>query len=83
VKPFNEAPIMSDEQTPSVTEQLSEIATTVTDGVKAATSTVREAIHEGKQPGNVLDVLARLTRQAPLAMLLAAFLVGRHVARRR
>lgn len=73
---------MSDEQTPSVTEQLSEIATTVSDGVKAATSTVSDAIREGKKPGNALDTLAKMTRQAPLGMLLAAFLVGRYVARR-
>jgi len=74
---------MSDEQTPSVTEQLSDIATTVSDGLKAATSTVSEAIHEGRKPGNALDTLARMTQQAPLGMLLAAFLVGRYVARRR
>jgi len=74
---------MSDEQPPSVSEQLSEIATTVADGVKAASSTVREAIHEGKKPGNALDILERATQQAPLGMLLVAFLVGRHVARRR
>jgi len=74
---------MSDEQRLYVSEQLSEIATTVADGVKAATSTVSEAIHEGKKPGNVLDSLARMTQQAPLGMLLVAFLVGRHVARRR
>lgn len=74
---------MSDEQTPSFSEQLSEIATTVADGVKAAASSVSEAVHEGKKPGNALDTLARMTQQAPLGMLLAAFLVGRHVARRR
>jgi hypothetical protein len=74
---------MSDEQTPSVSEQLSEIATTVADGVKAGASMVREAVHEGRKPGNALDTLARLTQQAPLGMLLAAFLVGRHIARRR
>ena len=62
---------------------MSEVATTVADGVKAAASTVNEAIHEGKKPGNMLDLLARMTRQAPLGMLFAAFLVGRHVARRR
>lgn len=74
---------MSDEQNPSFTDQMSEVATTVADGVKAAASTVSEAIHEGKKPGNALDILARMTQQAPLGMLLAAFLVGRHVARRR
>ena len=74
---------MSDEQTASLSEQLSEVATTVADGVKVATSTVSEAIHEGRKPGNVLDSLARMTRQAPLGMLLVAFLMGRHVARRR
>jgi hypothetical protein len=74
---------MSDEQTPSVTEQLSDIATTVSDGLKAATSTVSEAIHEGRRPGNALDTLAKTTQQAPLGMLPVAFLVGRYVARRR
>lgn len=73
---------MSDEHS-SVTEQLSEVATTVSDGIKVAASSVREAIDEGKKPGNVLDTLSKMTREAPLGMLLAAFLVGRHMARRR
>ncbi len=74
---------MSDEHNKSVTEQLSDVATTVSDGVKAAASSLREAIDEGKKPGNLLDTLSKMTRDAPLGMVLAAFLVGRCVARRR
>jgi hypothetical protein len=48
-----------------------------------AASAVRGAIAEGKKPGNALDTLSKMTRQAPLGMLLAAFLIGRYVARHR
>ena len=74
---------MTDEITPSVTEQLSDLKTTVTDGARTAASAITEAIEDGKKPGRVLDTLGRMTREAPLGMLLAAFLLGRALARRR
>jgi hypothetical protein len=74
---------MSDQDTPSVTDQLSDLKASVADSVKAATSTIGEAIEEGKKPGKPLDILSKLTREAPLGMLLAAFLIGRALARRR
>lgn len=74
---------MTDEITPSVTEQLSELKTAVVDGAKAAASTVNEAIEDGRKPGGALAILSKMTREAPLGMLLAAFVIGRALARRR
>ncbi|RYX99059.1 MAG: hypothetical protein EON84_02165 [Bradyrhizobiaceae bacterium] len=74
---------MSDRQTPSVTGPISEIASIASDAAKAAVATVSGAIEEGKKPGKPLDLLSKMTREAPLGMLLAAFLVGRAIARRR
>lgn len=68
---------MTDDQTPSVTEQLSDVTSTVT-----AASTIRSAIEEGRRPGNSLDTLSKVVRQAPLAALVVAFLVGRASKRR-
>jgi hypothetical protein len=73
---------MTDEETPSAREQLADITSTVTDGVKAATTTIRDAIEEGRKPGNSLDTLSRVVRQAPLAALVVAFLIGRASKRR-
>ncbi len=73
---------MTDDQTPSVTEQLSDVTSTVTESVKSAASTIRSAIEEGRRPGNSLDTLSKVVRQAPLAALVVAFLVGRASKRR-
>jgi hypothetical protein len=74
---------MNDRQTPSVTGPISEIASIASDAAKAAVSTISGAIEDGKKPGKPLDLLSKMTREAPLGMLLAAFLVGRAIARRR
>lgn len=74
---------MTDQDAPSVTDQLSDLQAAVADGVKAAASAIGQAIEEGKKPGKPLDILSKLTREAPLGMLLAAFLIGQAVARRR
>jgi hypothetical protein len=74
---------MAEESSPSLGEQAIDVAKRVTEGVKAATSSMSEAISEGKKPGRPLDTLAKMTREAPLGMLLAAFLVGRALASRR
>jgi hypothetical protein len=73
---------MTDEQTPSISEQVSDIRTAVTDGVKFATTTIRGAIEEGRKPGNALDTLSKVVRQAPLAAMCVAFLIGRASKRR-
>jgi hypothetical protein len=51
-------------------------AAKVADGIKTATGAVSDAIESGRQPGMPLDVLARAVREAPLAALAIAFMVG-------
>jgi hypothetical protein len=58
-------------------------ATKIADGIKVASTTVSDAIETGKQPGMPLDILANAVRQAPLAALGIAFLVGVMFARPR
>jgi hypothetical protein len=48
----------------------------VADGIKTTTGVVSDAIESGRQPGMPLDVLARAVREAPLAALAIAFMVG-------
>jgi hypothetical protein len=56
-------------------------ATTIADGIKVAS--VSDAIETGKQPGMPLDIVANAVRQAPLATLGIAFLMGVMFARPR
>jgi hypothetical protein len=58
-------------------------ATKVLDGIQSASAQVSSALHTSRQPGMPLDILARAVREAPLAALAIAFLVGTTVARRR
>lgn len=55
----------------------------VSDAVKGATQTIRDAIETGRKPGMPLSVLSNIAREAPLGSLLIAFLLGVAVARRR
>jgi hypothetical protein len=73
---------MTDDHAPTAGEQLSEIKSTVADGVKIAATTIKDAIEEGRKPGNSLDTLSKVVRQAPLAALVVAFLIGRASKRR-
>jgi hypothetical protein len=73
---------MTDEDTPSASEQLSDIKTAVSNGVTSGATKIRDAIDEGRKSGNSLDTLTRVVRQAPLAALVVAFLVGRASKRR-
>jgi hypothetical protein len=57
-------------------------AAKVADGIKTATGAVSDAIEAGREPGMPLDVLARAVREAPLAALGIAFMVGVVFARR-
>lgn len=55
----------------------------VSDAVKGAVNRVSDAIESGRKPGMPLSILANIAREAPLGSLLAAFLLGMAVARRR
>jgi hypothetical protein len=81
--------IMSDDTQPFVYEGLdpapepkSTIAE-VSDAVKGTAHRIGDAIDAGKKPGMPLSVLSNIAREAPLGSLLAAFLLGVAVARRR
>ena len=80
---------MSDDTPPFVDEGLypapepkSTIAE-VSDAVKGTAHRIGDAIDDGKKPGMPLSVLSNIAREAPLGSLLAAFLLGVAVARRR
>jgi hypothetical protein len=51
-------------------------AAKVADGIKTATGAVGDAIEAGREPGMPLDVLAKAVRQAPLAAIGIAFMLG-------
>jgi hypothetical protein len=55
----------------------------VSDAVKGAAHRVSDAIETGRKPGMPLSILSNIAREAPLGSLLAAFLLGVAVARRR
>jgi hypothetical protein len=57
-------------------------AAKIVDGIQTATDAVSDAIETGRQPGMPLDVLAKAVREAPLAALGIAFMVGVVFARR-
>jgi hypothetical protein len=58
-------------------------ASKVIDGIQSASQHVNDAIETGRQPGMPLDILAKAVREAPLAALAVAFLLGMTAARRR
>lgn len=55
----------------------------VTETFKAASRQVNDAIDRARRPGMPLDILAARVREAPLAAVAIAFLLGIVVARRR
>jgi hypothetical protein len=57
-------------------------AAKLVDGIQTATGAVSDAIDAGREPGMPLDVLAKAVREAPLAALGIAFMVGLVFARR-
>jgi hypothetical protein len=65
-----------------VAEQKSTI-TEVSDAVKGTVNRISGAIEAGRKPGMPLSILSNIAREAPLGSLLAAFLLGIAVARRR
>jgi hypothetical protein len=62
-----------------VSRTLTEVSATL----QAAANRLSETIATARQPGKPLATLSALTREAPLASLFVAFLLGIAVARRR
>ena len=64
----------------------SNVSRTITDlsaALQAAVDRLRRAIVTARQPGKPLSTISAITREAPLASLVVAFLFGVAVARRR
>ena len=64
---------------PSPAQASSDVAETL----RGAADRVSSAIQAGRKPGMPLSILSNIAREAPLGSLLAAFLLGVAVARRR
>lgn len=62
---------------------LSRTITEVSDGLRAAADRLSEAIASSRRPGGAIATVSAVTREAPLASLFVAFLLGIAVARRR
>ena len=62
---------------------VSRTITDVSDGLKAAVERLSDAIAASRRPGGALATVSAVTREAPLASLFVAFLLGVAVARRR
>jgi hypothetical protein len=62
---------------------VSQTVSDVSAGLKTAVERLSEAIATAREPGKPLSTLAAITREAPLASLLVAFLFGVAVTRRR
>lgn len=55
----------------------------VAGGLRAAVDRLTAVVEDARRPGKPLATLATITREAPLASLFVAFLLGVAVARRR
>lgn len=55
----------------------------VTSALRAAVDRMTATLKDARQPGQPLDVVASITREAPLSALLVALLLGMAAARRR
>jgi hypothetical protein len=62
---------------------VSRTITEVSEALRAAVDRLRVAIATARQPGKPLSTISAITREAPLASLFVAFLLGIAVARRR
>jgi hypothetical protein len=62
---------------------VSQTVSDVTAALKTAVERLSEAVATAREPGKPLSTLAAITREAPLASLLVAFLFGVAVTRRR
>jgi hypothetical protein len=62
-----------------------DVSRTITDvsvALQAAVDRLSEAMRTARQPGKPLSTISAITREAPLASLFVAFLLGVAVARR-
>jgi hypothetical protein len=55
----------------------------VSEGLRGAIDRLGDAIAASRRPGGTLSTVSTITREAPLASLMVAFLLGVAVARRR
>ena len=62
---------------------VSRTITELSTALHAAVDRLSEAIATARQPGKPLSTISAITREAPLASLFVAFLLGVAVARRR
>ena len=62
---------------------VSRTITEVSEGLRAAVDRLSEAIDASRRPGGTLATVSAITREAPLASLFVAFLLGVALARRR
>lgn len=62
---------------------VSRTITEVSQGLKSAVDQLSETIATSRRPGGTLATVSAVTREAPLASLFVAFLLGVAVARRR
>ena len=62
---------------------VSRTITEVSDGLRSAVDRLSGAIAASRRPGGTLATVSAVTREAPLASLFVAFLLGIAVARRR
>ena len=62
---------------------VSRTMTELSDGLKGAIDRLSVAIAASRRPGGALATVSAITREAPLASLFVAFLLGVAVARRR
>jgi hypothetical protein len=63
-----------------------DVSRTITDvsvALRAAVDRLNDAIETARRPGQPLSTISAITREAPLASLFVAFLLGVAVARRR
>jgi hypothetical protein len=67
---------MTTDEFTSTTEPSDSTTAKIIDGVQSASKHVSNAIETSRQPGMPLDNLARAVREAPLAALAVAFMVG-------
>ena len=87
-RPVGRETMMSDESPPLVYEGPDPIPepksaiSEISDAVNGAVNRVSGVIEAGRKPGMPLSVLSNIAREAPLASLLVAFLLGIAVARR-
>ena len=63
--------------------EVSRTVTEVSNGLRAAINRLSDAIAASRRPGGALATVSAVTREAPLASLFVAFLLGVAVARRR